>query len=206
MVVAYLERVRRKRPNAAPADIVAQLERRYRAAVIGTGAASGGTAALPGVGTAAYIVSGTAEITAFLSTTAMYVLALAEVYGVPTRNPQIRRAMVLTVLLGDVGEEALTGAEVETRQWARALGHTTSKDTVDAINGRLAHLFVTRFGAKQGALLAGRALPFGIGASVGAIGNAALGRSVVHSARRAFGAPPVRFPGRIVDMRPAGDR
>lgn len=206
VVVAYLERVRRKHPEAAPADVVAQLERRYRVAVIGTGAASGGTAALPGVGTAAYVASGAAEITAFLTTTAMYVLALAEVYGVPTHDRQVRRALVLSVLLGDVGQAALAGAQVEARQWAWALGHTTSRDTVDAINGRLAHLFVTRFGAKQGALLAGRAFPFGVGAGVGAIGNAALGRSVVMSARRAFGGPPARFPGRIVDIRPASDR
>jgi hypothetical protein len=200
VVLAYLDRVRRKRPDAAPADVIAQLERRYRTAVIGTGAASGGTAALPGVGTAASIATGAAEITAFVSATALYVLALAEVYGVPVGDPQIRRALVLTVLLGDVGEAALAGAEVEARHWARVLGHTTSKDTVQTINARLAHLFVTRFGARQGALMAGRALPFGVGAGVGAIGNAALGGSVIRSARRAFGPPPARFPGRIVDV------
>ena len=206
MVVAYLERVRRKRPDAAPVEVVAQLERRYRAAVIGTGAASGGAAALPGMGTAAYLVAGAAEITAFVSTTALYVLALAEVYGIPVSDPQVRRAMVLSVLLGDVGEAALAGAAIEARDWARALGHTTSKDTVQAINSRLAHLYVARFGVKQGALMAGRALPFGIGAGVGAVGNAAVGRSVIKSARRAFGPPPERFPGRIVDARPASDR
>jgi hypothetical protein len=199
VVLAYLDRVRRKRPDAAPADVVAQLERRYRTTVIGTGAASGGTAALPAVGTAASIATGAAEITAFVSATALYVLALAEVYGVPVGDPQVRRALVLTVLLGDVGEAALAGAELDVRHWARVLGHTTSKDTVQAINARLAHLFVTRFGARQGALMAGRALPFGVGAGVGALGNAALGGSVIRSARRAFGPPPAQFPGRIVD-------
>jgi hypothetical protein len=199
VVVAYLDRVRRKRPDATPAEVVAQLERRYRMAVIGTGAASGGTAALPGVGTAASIATGAAEITAFVSATALYVLALAEIFGVPTGDPQVRRALVLTVLLGDVGQAALAGAEVEAKHWAKVLGHSTSKDTVQAINARLAHLFVTRFGARQGALMAGRALPFGVGAGVGAVGNAALGRGVIHSARRAFGPPPAAFPGRTVD-------
>lgn len=208
VVVAYVDRLRRKRPDAAPADVISQLERRYRATVIGTGAASGGTATLPAIGTAASIATGAAEITAFVSVTALYVLALAEVHGVPVGDPHVRRALVLTVLLGDVGEAVLSGAEVEARHWARVLGHTTSRDTIQAINARLAHLFVPRFGARHGVLIAGRALPFGVGAGVGAFGNAALGGSVIRSARRAFGPPPARFPGRIVDIRtrPAPNR
>jgi hypothetical protein len=192
VVVAYLARVRRRKPGASPAEIVVQLERRYLAAVVGTGAASGGAAALPGVGTGASLATGAAEIAAFVSTTAMYVLALAEVHGIPVDDPQIRRALVLTVLLGDVGEAALAGGEIEAKHWARVLGRTGSKDTAKALNSRLTHLLVTRFGARQGALVAGRALPLGIGAGVGAVGNAALGRSVVRSARRAFGPAPAR--------------
>ncbi len=48
VVVAYVARVRRRKPDAAPAELVVSLERRYLAAVVGTGAASGGAAALPG--------------------------------------------------------------------------------------------------------------------------------------------------------------
>ncbi len=200
VVVSYLARVRRRNPDAEPGEVVGQLERRYLAAVIGTGAASGGAAALPGVGTGTSLATGAAEIAAFISTTAMYVLALAEVYDVPVDDPQVRRALVLTVLLGDIGEAALAGGEIEAKHWARVLGRTASKDTTKALNSRLTHLLVTRFGARQGALVAGRALPFGIGAGVGAVGNAALGRSVVRAARRAFGAPPISFPRRVVDV------
>lgn len=200
VVVGYLTRVRRRNPDATPAEIVRQLERRYLGAVIGTGAASGGTAALPGVGTTASLATGAAEIAAFISTTAMYVLALAEVYDAPVDDPQVRRALVLTVLLGDIGEAALAGGEIEAKHWARVLGRTGSKDTAKALNGRLTHLLMTRFGARQGALLAGRALPFGIGAGVGAAGNAALGRNVVRAARRAFGPPPPRFGHPVVDV------
>jgi hypothetical protein len=104
------------------------------------------------------------------------------------------------VLLGDVGAAAVAGGEIDAKHWAHVLGRTSSKEKVKGINGRLAHLLVTRFGARQGALLAGRALPFGIGAGVGAVGNAALGRSTIRSARRAFGPAPARFPGRVVDV------
>lgn len=199
VVVAYVDRVRRRKPGATPAQVVEMLERRYLAAVVGTGAASGGAAAMPGVGTSASLASAAAEIAAFVSTSAMYVLALAEIYEVPVDDPQVRRALVLTVLLGEVGEAALAGGEIETKHWARVLGRTGSKDTAKTLNSRITHLFLTRFGAKQGALVAGRALPFGIGAGVGAAGNAALGRSVIRSARRAFGPPPHVFRTRVVD-------
>jgi hypothetical protein len=202
VVVGYLARLRRRRPDLAPAEVVRLLERRYLAAVVGTGAASGGAATLPGVGTATSLASGAAEIAAFVSTTAMYVLALAEVFDVPTDDPQVRRALVLTVLLGELGEAALAGGEIEAKHWARVLGRNASKDTARALNARLTHLFVARFGAKQGALAVGRALPFGIGAGVGAAGNAALGRSVIRSARRAFGPPPTWTAPRVVDVGP----
>lgn len=199
VVLSYLDHVKVREPNATPAQVIARLERRYRLAVIGTGAASGAFAAVPGAGTAKSIASGAAEITAFLSATAMYVLAVAEVHAVPTGDPQVRRALVLTVVLGDIGEAALAGAEIEPQHWAKVIGKSTSKDAIQGVNGRLAHLFVTRFGARQSALLAGRALPYGVGAGIGALGNAALARSVIGSSRRAFGKPPDRFPPAIVE-------
>jgi hypothetical protein len=79
---------------------------------------------------------------------------------------------------------------------------TASRDKVAGINGRLAHLLVTRFGARQGALLVGRALPLGLGAGIGAAGNAALARTAIASARKAFGAPPKDFAPRVVDAKP----
>lgn len=201
-VTAYVARVRRRDPGASPAEVTTMLEHRYLAAVVSTGAASGGTAALPAVGTAASLATGAAEIAAFVSATAMYVLALAEVYGLPIEDPQVRRALVLTLLLGDVGEAALAGGEIPAKHWARVIGHTSSKD-VKGLNAHITHLLIARFGARQGALLLGRALPFGIGAGVGAVGNAALGRNVVHSAHRAFGPAPTRFPAHVVDVGPA---
>jgi hypothetical protein len=58
---------------------------------------------------------------------------------------------------------------------------------------------VSRFGPRQQALALGRALPFGVGASIGAVGNAVLARGVIVSARRVFGAPPERLPPRVIE-------
>lgn len=202
VVAAYLERVKAKQPNATPAAVVELLERRYQAAAVGIGAASGGAAAMPGVGTAASLAAGAAEITAFVSATAMYVLALAELHGVPVSDPEIRRALVVGVLVGSGGEAAIEGAQGSGRHWAQVINRPDSKGKIAGINSRLGHLMLTRFGARQGALLFGRALPLGIGAGVGAVGNAALARSAVNAARRAFGPAPQRFPGRVVDVDP----
>src|SRR5437870_5827829 len=73
-VQSYLARVRRKHPELSPSDVVHQLERRYLAAVVGIGGASGAAAAVPGMGTAATIASGAGEIAAFVSASALYVL------------------------------------------------------------------------------------------------------------------------------------
>ncbi|MBE7186797.1 hypothetical protein [Jatrophihabitans endophyticus] len=199
MVLAYLDRVRTKQPHMTPAELTEQLERRYRAAVMAIGGASGAAAAVPGAGTAASLASGAAEITAFVSASAMYVLALAELHGVPVSDPQIRRALVLSVLVGEGGAAVVAGEGVERVHWAKALGRGASKDRISVINSRLGRMLLTRYGTRQGALLLGRALPLGVGAGVGAVGNVALARATIKSARKAFGPAPRRFPPRVVE-------
>ena len=202
LVLGYLERVRARRPDLSPAMVIAQLERRYLTTVAGIGAASGGAAAVPGVGTATSIAAGAAEITAFVSATAMYVLALAELHGVPVSDPEVRRALVLGVLVGSGGESAIESGELATKHWAKVINRPDGKGRLGGINSRLGHLLVSRFGARQGALLIGRALPMGIGAGVGAVGNLALARAAISAARRAFGPAPATFPARVVDVKP----
>jgi hypothetical protein len=201
-VQSYLDRVRRKHPQLSPAEVVRQLERRYLAAVVGIGGASGAAAAVPGTGTAASLASGAAEVTAFVSATALYVLALAELHGVPVSDPEVRRALVVSVLIGEAGIAALEGGEaLADKHWAHVLARATPRDKVTLINSYLARRFVRRLGTRQGALLMGRALPLGIGAAVGAGGNAALARGAIATARKAFGPPPGKFPPRVIDVR-----
>jgi hypothetical protein len=200
-VTAYLARLRVKYPVAGPAELIEQLERRYVATVVSTGAASGGAAALPGVGTSASVAAGAAEIAAFIGATALYVLAVAEIHGLPVGDPQMRRALVLTVLLGELAEPTLEAAAGGSAHWAHVLGRD-NRDAIAGVNAHLGPLLLRRFGARQGALLLGRAIPFGIGAGIGAAGNAALARSSIGTARRAFGPPPERFGARIIEAGP----
>lgn len=202
-VQKYLARQRAKHPDQSPADTVALLEKRYKQAVVGIGGASGAAAAMPGVGTAASLASGTAEITAFISATAMYVLALAELYSIPVGDPEVRRALVVSILVGEGARDVIAGTATDSGHWARMIGRATEKESdtkLSSVNNRLTRMLLTRFGARQGALLFGRALPLGIGAGVGAVGNAALARGIVGTARKAFGPAPSRFPGPVIDL------
>jgi hypothetical protein len=63
-------------------------------------------------------------------------------------------------------------------------------ESIRRVNGVLGHIFVTRYGTKQGILVIGRVIPFGIGALIGGGGNYILGSGVVRATRRAFGPPP----------------
>jgi hypothetical protein len=70
------------------------------------------------------------------------------------------------------------------------------------LDERLTRVLLARFGTRQGALLIGRAVPLGIGAGIGAVGNAVLARSAIAAAREAFGPAPTRFPPRVIDVDP----
>lgn len=207
-VLAYLERVRSRNPNMTPAQLVHQLERRYRATVTGLGGASGAAAAVPGAGTGAALASGAAEVTAFVSATALFVLALAELHGVPVSDPDLRRALVVAVLVGDTENLAVEAGGRSGSHWAQLLARSAAHHggRATGLDDRLRRLVLTRFGARQGALLLGRALPLGIGAGIGAAGNAALARGAIAAARRAFGPPPDRFPPRVIDVESDSNR
>lgn len=200
VVLNYLDRTRRRHPGMTPAQLVRQLERRYLAAVVGIGGASGAAAAVPGAGTTVTIASGAGEVAAFVSATAMYVLALAELHGVPVSDPEVRRAIVVAVLVGEGGVAALQGVAAGEAHWAQVLARATPKEKIASVNGYLGRLLLRRFGARQGALFVGRALPLGIGAAIGAGGNAALARSAIAAARKAFGPPPADYPPRVIDV------
>lgn len=199
-IIGYLNRVRDRRRDATPDEVVRLLERRYLTAVTAVGAASGGAAAVPGAGTGASLASAALEITAFVEATALFALAMAEVHGLRIDDPEVRRALVLAVLIGDAGAEAaeIAAADAGSR-WGQILARRASDDTIKRVNHALARHLLTRFGTKQGALALGRALPLGIGAGIGAAGNAAFGRGAVVAARRIFGPPPDKLPPRVID-------
>ncbi|OBJ56330.1 hypothetical protein [Mycobacterium sp. 1423905.2] len=194
---AYVARLRRAHPSASPAEITGKLEKRFLHAVTVSGAAVGATATLPGVGTLAALSAAAGETAVFLEATALFVLALASVYGVPLDNRERRRALVLAVLVGDNGKGAvaeLIGSGRTKGGWVSESMASLPLPELSRFNQRMLKYFVKRFALKRGALMFGKLMPVGIGAIIGAIGNRMVGKTLVRNARTAFGAPPARWP------------
>lgn len=200
-VKAYVDRLRDHSPDATPADIVKKLEKHYLAAVMASGAAVGSAAAFPGIGTLVAMSAVAGETVVFLEATSVFVLAVAEVYGIPADHRERRRALVLAVLVGEDGKNAvadLIGPGRTSGSWLAEGAASLPLPAVSQLNSRLMKYFVKRYAFKRGAIAFGKMLPVGVGAVVGGVGNRFMGKKIVGNARSAFGAPPLRWPSTLV--------
>src|SRR4051794_25818139 len=92
-VLGQIRRVRRSRPEATPAQILNGLENLYLATVTAMGGSVGAVAALPTVGTGVALAMSGGEVVGFLEATAVYTLAVAEIYGVPVHDIERRQTV-----------------------------------------------------------------------------------------------------------------
>lgn len=200
-VRAYVDRLRDHDPDATPADIVRRLERHYLAAVMASGAAVGSAAAFPGIGTLVAMSAVAGETVVFLEATAVFVLAVAEVHGIPADHRERRRTLVLAVLVGEDGKRAmadLLGPGRTSGSWLAEGAASLPLPAVSQLNSRLMKYFVKRYALRRGAIAFGKLLPVGVGAVVGGVGNRMMGKKIVGNAQRAFGSPPLRWPATLL--------
>ena len=202
VVVAHLRSIRRRVPNASPDQLIRVLERRYLTAVTTGGAAVGATAVIPGIGTGVTLALSGVETAGFLEATALFAQSIAEVHGIPVDNPERARALVMTLMLGREGSDLVrqfagqatgSGAALNT-YWGEVVTNTLPKAMVGPVVERLRSVFIRQFAVRGGAGIIGKAIPFGIGAAIGGIGNNVLGRRVLAQSRLAFGQPPMILP------------
>lgn len=212
VVLAHIRSIRRGKPDASPTEIIKTLERRYLAAVTTGGALVGATAAIPAVGTVASIALSTAETAGFLEASALFAQSVTEVHGIAVTDPERARTLVMTMILGSAGSdlvEQLAGevvgvAPARTAFWGELVTKNLPKTAVGSVAKRLRNTFLKKFAASEGAGIVGRAIPFGIGAVVGGVGNHVLGRRVISSSRTAFGPAPRTFP-LVLEATPSQD-
>lgn len=199
-VHAHVDRLRRRNPEASPMDVVLILEKQYLAAVSTSGGAVGAAAAVPAIGTGVAMAITSAEVATFFGASAAFALAVADVHGIGVEETARRRALLMATVLGEQGTKAVVAeGGLTSGSWARAVLVNMPTATIRRVNTALTRRLLRRQAGKQGALALGRLAPFGIGAVIGATGARALGRTVVSSARQAFGPPPAQFP-RIIEL------
>lgn len=196
LVRKNIARARQRNPEATPAQVIRNLERMYVSALTGTGAAVGGVAAAPGVGTGVALALSAGETLSSLELSALFALSLAEIHGVPIDEVERRRTIVMGIMLGGSGSATITKVAERTGQhWGRQIVAKVPVETLRQINKILGKNFITKFGTKQGIIVLGRVAPFGIGAVIGGGANAALATLAVRAGRRAFGPPRRRGHG-----------
>ncbi|MER5969442.1 hypothetical protein ABT112_06835 [Streptomyces sp. NPDC002055] len=196
LVRKNIARARQRNPEATPAQVIRNLERMYVSALTGTGAAVGGAAAAPGVGTGVALALSAGEALSSLELSALFALSIAEVHGVPIDEIERRRTIVMGILLGGSGSATIAGVAERTGQhWGRQIVAKVPVETLRRINKILGKNFVTKYGTKQGIVVLGRVAPFGIGAVIGGGANAGIATLAVRASRRAFGPPPTSWPG-----------
>lgn len=197
-VLKHIDKARRKRPDATPAEVIDALGRRFTTTVAGTGAAAGASAAAPGVNLPVSVALAAGDATGFMAAAMLYVLALAEIYDIPVDDLDRRKTLLLGVLLGDAGVEAVHKVAGRTgKHWAGKIVTAIPSSSIKQVNKVLGPRFVTKYGSRQGVLVLGKQVPFGFGAAIGSAGNAMFARFTVRSANRAFGPAPDVWPARL---------
>jgi hypothetical protein len=202
IVVAHLRGIRRRSPGATPQQMIRILERRYLAAVTTGGAAVGATAVVPGIGTGVTLALSGVETAGFLEATALFAQSVSEVHGIAIDNPERARALVMTLMLGNEGSDlvrqfasqARGGGVATNTYFGELITNSLPKALMGTVVDRLRHVFIKQFAVRGGAGIIGKAIPFGIGAAIGGVGNHILGRRVLQQSRLAFGAPPQVLP------------
>ncbi|MET0724963.1 MAG: hypothetical protein ABWY36_01340 [Leifsonia sp.] len=205
VVLAHIRSIRRRHPDATPEQLIRILERRYMAATTTGGAAVGATAVIPGIGTGMTLVLSGIETAGFLEATALYAQSVAEVHGIAVADPDRARALIMTMMLGSEGTDLVRqlAGQVSGDGVARAVywGELVTNNLPRAIMGpladRLKTMFIRRFSVGAGASVVSKAIPFGVGAVIGGVGNRIISGRVVHASRLAFGVPPITLPAEL---------
>ncbi|MFC7788110.1 hypothetical protein ACU045_03920 [Microbacterium sp. MAHUQ-60] len=220
VVLEYLRSVRRDKPHASPSDLLKELDSRYIATVTIASSGVGASAAIPGLGIPIALGLGVADLLFFYETSALYVLAVAELHGIPVDDPERAKPLVLGMLLGqksqsEISKMVLTafgaGGVAAARGAATGFAASSAKGgwgevlTQQLPDSALAPLTIVigrealKLGGKLGASTLGKAVPFGIGAVIGGVGSFTFGRDVVKASRTAFPETPQTFPGWLLE-------
>ncbi|MDY3127074.1 MAG: hypothetical protein SOW59_02940 [Corynebacterium sp.] len=186
----HVSRLRRVHPNKSPEQMVQYFSKLYLASVTASGAGAGMAAAVPNG--AIQIPAALADLTFFLESSVLYVLSLAEIYGVDVEDLERRRFLVMTALLGNSGTKTVTNAlgKKTVPYWSKSIINRIPAEAIKSANKVLGPRFITKYGTKQGTLVLGKQLPLTLGTAVGAGGNLTFGYFVVRSCKGILGESP----------------
>jgi hypothetical protein len=152
------------------------------------GAVTGALAAVPTLGTASAISAGAAELGWFTIRAAEMILTIGALHGHTESTSEERRAWVLSILVfGNAASEGLTRlAATSSRRLGLASSVRLPMAVLRNVNSSMGRTIITKYGRKRAAVGLGTALPFGIGALVGATANYTGTRALARHATKFF--------------------
>lgn len=195
LAVSTVSRLQRVHPGKSPEQLIGFLNKWYLGTVAGSGAGAGLAAAVPNG-----LVQAPAALTdfaVFFESSVLYVLTMAEIYGVDVEDFERRRFLVTVALLGNSGTSTVTRAlgKRTVPYWSRQIINAIPMQAINKMNRVLGPRFITKYGTRQGVLVLGKQLPLTLGAAVGVGGNAAFGYAIVRSTKKILGTPPEDWSG-----------
>lgn len=182
--VAQVARIREHNPQITQEELIKKLERRYIWEVTSSGTVTSAAAAVPGVGTLASSGTTIGGAGVFLTSTIVHFYAMLETVNAQLEDIDYERALVLTILAGGPASQIINKiAKRVGVHWSNKLLKKIPGDSLRAINRLLGTNFVTKVGTKQGIVVLGKVIPFGIGAAVGGSLYFAMGNGVIKATR-----------------------
>ena len=191
----YVDWLRRQNPDATPAEIQKLMDKHLKNTVTGTGAGVGAAAAVPGVGLFAGAAAVAGESVLFLDLAAFYAVASAYLRGEDIEDPERRRALVLSLLMGTKGlaiVDAMLGDDA-----GKIPGKSTlakfSGPTLANTNNVLERIAMRSMRKTLRRAWLGKLMPLGIGAIAGTTANRKLADGVIDNVQSGLSAMPAAF-------------
>ena len=191
----YVDWLRRQNPDATPAEIQKLMDKHLKNTVTGTGAGVGAAAAVPGIGLFAGAAAVAGESVLFLDLAAFYAVASAYLRGEDIADPERRRALVLSLLMGTKGlaiVDAMLGDDA-----GKIPGKSTlakfSGPTLANTNNVLQRIATRSMRKTLRRAWLGKLMPLGIGAIAGTTANRKLADGVIDNVQSGLSAMPAAF-------------
>lgn len=176
-------------PQADVGDLEKILTKQYIKRTAYASSAVGAGAALPGGGTGVALGLTAGELAVYAVQTTIYILGVSRLQGVRPADRDQRRALVLSSLLGEEGAAIVSDQlGLSTLAWARTSLKNLSSPTLGQVNKALMKYASKKLSRRTAARIAGRLIPFGIGAGVGYLSGKAVARRTAEGVKAALGS------------------
>jgi len=179
--------------GATVEERVAEVRRGFARELAALGAVSGGVAAAPGM-VPATIATTVAEFGWINVRMVDLLLTIAAIHGHGEASVEERRAWLFAMLV--FGNGAVTGVDRMASEVGKGVGKKATRripmKVLNAVNHTVGRTIVTKYGTVRGVVALGNAIPFGVGACIGAGGNYLTVGAMAVAANRFFSQPQRR--------------